>query len=587
MTNAREATLSSPDKTRTDNQEICRRGEAPPPDQQRPLLSTCAVHPGEITAVRFTRDGRSLVSLGGGYKVWNLSDRTLLATIPTERVANSPRQIMLSADEQLLLTGTEAQNHSVTVWKLFQGEPIGEYRTAPGDTVGPLGFSLDNHSILAFSQQQGLLVWDLTSHQIVLAHPLVGIDQCTPYPSTNLQFIAIVCNTANGTQAHSQFYVWDSQTRNIVAPPLRTPEIYGIEFSDDERVMGVGTGGRPTDFDFYDTTSWTATYPASEVAQLLRMRIELSRGYGELFWLPDPRPDRRGYRTNAYKVAMSRDGSTRVVYPEGPYNLRLVDTRTGQTTDLCPTGCYGGSPILHALAMSPDQRWLAAVYGGGISLWDLPAKQLVTSLHNPLRGEGNPPTTPHIQPVATTTLASQCASDLADACYQHGLNERRAGHRAEAEAILQKACGLRGSYCLELAKVAKSEGEPANELRWLEAACQQRERQGCQQWMYAAESKGDDPGVQSALLGTCKIDAGYCPALLVKADKTGTTTHVIDLVCSTTADGCESLGKSLESVQRLVHAQRAYHLACQQGKAHSCGRETELNPRVKPARATS
>lgn len=575
----------APDKIRATNQELCARGEAPHPDSRHPLLSTCAVHPGEISAVRFTRDGQSLVSAGaGGYRLWNLADGTLRTSIQGEHIRDVPRRIYLSADERSVLTTTGGQAHSVTVWNLLAGEPAGQYLTATGDALTPLGFGADNRTILTFSKQQGLIVWDVQARTKALTHPLNGMESCDPFPSPTLRLTAVVCQHANRRQEDSQFYVWDSHSQTILAPRLRVPQVYGAAFSDDERFIGVGTGGGAADFDFYETGTWTQSGPPAELMQLLRMRIDVVRGYGELFWLPDPRSDRKGYRINAYKVALSPDGNKKAVYVEGPYNLRLVDMRTNEKIDLCPPGCYGGSPILHSLDMSPDQHWLAAVYGGGISLWDIPRRQLVTSLHGLPQDKpmvAQPIPTPQELPVPPLSLTEQCERDVAASCYEQGLLERRDAHQAEAGTFLDKACRLRGSYCLEAAKLAAQEGDGGAELRWLETACRQRERQGCQQWMYLAERKHDEGGVQDALFGRCLIDGEYCPSLLVKADKAGTTTQTIDRVCQATTEGCAALGKSLEGVQRLVHASRAYESACKQGHAKACDRRDELVLQLK------
>ncbi len=577
----------APQRVRATNQELCERGEAPAPDPRQPILSACGLHQGEITAVRFTRDGQSLVSVGaGGYRLWNLSDQTLRTSIPGERIGNLPRRIILSADERSLLTTTEGQPQSLTVWNLLAGEPAGQYLTVTGDTLTPLAFGFDGRTILTFSKQQGLIVWDVQARTKALTYALNGMEWCDPFSSPTLRFIAVVCQHTNRRLEDTQFYVWDSQSRTILVPKLRVPQVYGAEFSDDERFLAVGTGGGAADFDFYETGTWTQSGPPAELAQLLRMRIELARGYGELFWLPDPRSDRKGYRINAYKVALSPDGNKKAVYPEGPYNLRLVDMQSGQSTDLCPPGCYGGSPILGGLAMSLDQHWLAVVHGGGISLWDLQRRQLAPSLH------GLPPTKPAMAkplppaqepPAPPLSLAEQCEKDVAASCYQQGLVDRREGRRTEASTFLNRACRLRGSYCLEAAKLAAKEGDAGAERRWLETACRQRDRQGCQEWMYHAERKGDESGVQEALFGRCLIDGEYCPSLLVKADKAGTTTQTIDRVCHATTEGCAALGKSLEGVQRLVHATRAYESACKQGHAQACSRKDELALHQKKA----
>ena len=574
----RDRVIHSPEKLRANATEMCARGEAPPPDHEHPLLSTCAAHPGEIQAVRFTKDGQFLVSVGaGGYRVWSLTDRSLIAAIPGERVGPLTKAILLSPDEQRLLTTTGGEEDSLTVWDLVRALPAAQFRTGAGDKVTPLGFSANGRAVLAFSRQEGLIVWDLASRQRTLSQALSRVDWCDATPSPSLRFTALACWNFDRRQEDAQFAIWDSEANTIVL--LKLPQTYGVEFSDDERVMGVSTGGRPTDFAFYETTNWGVVTLPPDATRLLSMRIEVSRGYGELFWLPDPKPGRTGYRINAYKVALSLDGNLKAVYVEGPYNLRLVDMQTNQGTDLCPPGCYGGSPILHGLVMSPDRHWLAAIYGGGISLWDLRTRQLMTSLHGlpPQKAPvaKAPPSAQVLLP-PRQTLAEQCDKDVAEACYEEGLTTRNSGKFTEAELLLEKACRLRGSYCVELAKVSAKEGNQAGELRWLKAACHQQERQGCQQWMYAAERAKDEAGIREALFGRCRIDGEYCPSLLASADKAGTTTKLIDEVCHATLNGCAAIGKSLENVHRLVHAAQAYQRACARGHAHACERKDEV-----------
>src|SRR5439155_268068 len=130
--------------------------------------------------VMLSADGRVLAVTGSGDKIllWDVVSGKSLSPIPYPIDETlSPRPLDLSPDGKVLAIGQcSTMTKGVCVpdqlqfWDVFTGKMTDHTSPKPGKAISALAFSPDRHT-LAFSNRDGIILWDRAQHRQQLALP--------------------------------------------------------------------------------------------------------------------------------------------------------------------------------------------------------------------------------------------------------------------------------------------------------------------------------------------------------------------------------------------------------------------------------
>lgn len=128
------------------------------------LLQTYKEHPGPITSVRFTPDGKTLIAAGGrpgqfgAFSLWNLADGSSIGAFRGH--SDIIQEGDLSPDGSIFATASF--DRSVTLWKLPDGTP-GRTLRDHTDAVLALAFSKDGRRLATAGADRTVKVWDVAT----------------------------------------------------------------------------------------------------------------------------------------------------------------------------------------------------------------------------------------------------------------------------------------------------------------------------------------------------------------------------------------------------------------------------------------
>jgi WD40 repeat protein len=341
-------------------------------------------HPGEVTDVVFSRDGRKLASFGWGRSlvVWNVARRTQIGPAPPgtryTAAAFSPdgRSLAVADNRTIqlldsrgrfpiaeplaghadLITGlafspdgrllaSSSYDDTVRLWDVRNRSAFGTPLAAHFDWVHSVAFSPDGRTLASAGRDEYVLLWNVRTKQ-TLGDPLEGHSEWLNSVAFSPDGRTLASASDDGSVR-----LWNARSGKLLGEPIRGHggnEVTGVAFSPDGRLLvSSGFDGRTR---FWDVRT------RKQVGRPLRNPVDETTG------TPDP----------GYGVAFSPDGT--IVATEGTADaaIRLWDVRTRkQVGNALQTNTNG----IGGIAFSPDGQTIAAgTDGGTIQFWDVPTR---------------------------------------------------------------------------------------------------------------------------------------------------------------------------------------------------------------------
>ena len=338
-------------------------------------------HPGDVTDVVFSRDGRKLASFGRerSLVVWNVARRTRIGAAPrgttytaaafspdgrtlavadnrTIQLLDSRLQFRLaeplaghadlitnlaySPDGRLL--ASSSYDDTVRLWDVRKRSAFGTPLAGFFDWVHSVAFSPDGRTLAAAGRDEYVQFWNVRTKQ-TLGDPLEGHSEWV-----NSVAFSPDGRTLASAADDGDVLLWDVRAKKTTGQPIRGHggnEVTGVAFSPDGRLLASsGFDGR--------TRFWD-----------VRTRKQAGRP------LKNPVDETTGTPEPGYGVAFSPDGE--IVATEGTADaaIRLWDVRTrkqiGKALQTNTNGVGG-------IAFSPDGQTIASgTDDGTIQFWDV------------------------------------------------------------------------------------------------------------------------------------------------------------------------------------------------------------------------
>jgi WD40 repeat protein len=304
-------------------------------------------HPGLITTIAFSPDGKSL-AVGGsmGIAIWDIETRKML-TQPLQ--GHSVNQLVFDPSGHKIAAINA--DRTLVIWEIASGKP-----RVLSENLGVLwavAFSPDGKTLASSDTGGSIAIWDVQSGLKVstLSGGHSGsVSSLIFHPSGRL----LVSGSADGTLAF-----WDLSDQTRIYKTLR-PAVGGVEhiaLSLDGRTMAVGGYGSISLWEI-DTTS---LYPENQlISETLGRHIvaplcAANSPNGELWAIKN---------TSGKLTLLNRSGDP------------LFEFETGQTEEVC------------GIAFHPDGQYLATGFDqNAILIWDISTYQLVGPA---LRGHTGP-----------------------------------------------------------------------------------------------------------------------------------------------------------------------------------------------------
>ena len=308
----------------------------------RERLGSSEAHEGGVSFVRYTPDGRLILTAGddGTVRVWEAASGRQIRVIHED---GRVHVLALSQDGKRLATGVRQPVEGVSIWDLETGRKRQDW-PEHGAIVGAeaLAFSADGETLLAFDRDQVLRIFEIaTGRERDAEQPMFSLDASGALDSWI---------TRGAFSPGNQFLaVSTDKTAHVAelsagAERFSTPSV-ATTFAPDGRSVAIATPGQPEMTRLADASYRTfgqivESIDLVDLATMKRKRIEIGSD-------------------SVTALAFSPDG--KLIAAAGGWlkpMVRLYQTNDGREIDrfTCPATIGGAD----SLTFSPDGRGLAA-----------------------------------------------------------------------------------------------------------------------------------------------------------------------------------------------------------------------------------
>ncbi|MDG5808591.1 hypothetical protein P9869_39295 [Streptomyces ossamyceticus] len=403
-----------------------------------PLKHRLAGHSTAVLAMAFSRDGRTLASVGwhGSVGLWDTASGRLRQDLMAGDRNGGARRVDTSLVEGNLPVGAAAfspdgrtlamgsgSGQGIQLWDVADGRLRKGLAKPPGDTVS-LAFSPDGRTLATAGPEHGVALWDTESGRLRRSFPLeasrlvslafspdgrtlaVSTDEHgvqlwstdTGRPRRSLprqatEWAEVMAFSPNGDTLATAglehgVALWDTESGRLRSSfPQEAFPLGSLAFSPDGQTLA--TGGQDRSVKLWEVNSGRlrrslAGHTASVLAVTFSAdgRTLATGGVDGTVRLWDVTPDQSkrtlpGRLEHADAMVFSPDGRTLATRAVGDQEARLWDAATGRSRGR-PTE-HGGD--IDSLAFSPDGRTMATGGGGrGVKLWKTATGRLQRTL---------------------------------------------------------------------------------------------------------------------------------------------------------------------------------------------------------------
>jgi len=330
-----------------------------------------------IYSIAFNPNGQTLVtSAGNTIALWDVATRKSIGQLGSDHygqitsVAFSPDgKILASGSCGKFVSGTVGIQGEIILWDLATSQPIGQPLLVHAGYVNSLAFSPDGKTLASGSDDQAVILWDISD---------VFGNNMAPRRSIIGQSLSITGSSIRGmvfnpdgkilaSIGYKVIDLWDVATIQPIGQPLEGLSWWAksLAFSPDGKTLAAGGCGSD---DYMNCTQ----------GEILLWDMTSHQPIGEPL---------KGHTKETFSLAFSPDGKTFVsgssgceVTPLGKCTIGEIivwDVATRQPTgpSLAIQIPYQVS-IVTSLAFSPHEKILASgTLGGSIVLWDMAKAQ--------------------------------------------------------------------------------------------------------------------------------------------------------------------------------------------------------------------
>lgn len=371
----------------------------------------------------FTRDGRYLITLGRGLRVWDGATGTLLRTLPATLdaeniiVADGATHTVLARRRDV--TPDQPESRGLWIWNLQDGtrsveipEPTEKQRAYPiGITPRGEAIVMRAGSIEAWPLRGGgprLRVDPVPGRMFCGTGDQIAHEkQCNELSRSGRWYVTLDRDTAD---RRAPYWTWlidlETGTKRRLMPPASMDEHGGRTFaiSPDETTLAFErSDGMWIDYPLSAASASDGTggrfVPGVHQRNLFLMPMTYTRDGRRIIAMGDTYniatyDAQTGtlvgrvappFAENEGAVFVSADGSRVIAYRYIADILVVIDGYSGkQLGYLCPYFCNRAhNPIALPYAVSPDGRRVATGGRLGAGLWDTDADTLITALRDP------------------------------------------------------------------------------------------------------------------------------------------------------------------------------------------------------------
>jgi serine/threonine protein kinase/WD40 repeat protein len=392
-------------------------------------VTPAMVHPGRVTGVAFTLDGKSVATgcLDGGLRIWEATTGKLIHGPLWDSEFGKPKlpgegydNVLVSVERQSLLT---VRDRVAQVWNTTTGVPIGKILPVSHGSVGladsgNLVLSVDANAIIAWDPQTSKEKYRLEdkgkfSHLLTIAPDGVTVavaeaTQCvqlwncrannklavTPAhssPITALKFSADGSLLASGT-SNGTVYLWKAGDGSLVGErQLSSARISNLDFSSDAHQLAavdgehgmvsiVGLLGEPST----EPIHIPSTIRAARWIPGKDWLLSFSADGAARLW--QPRPQQRAFQwahgAPIRGATASKDRRTlATIDSDGAWAITGLEGTGANPNEAATSPVASGTDDPVAVALTSDGSKVAiAGLRGAVALWDVAGRKKIRDL---------------------------------------------------------------------------------------------------------------------------------------------------------------------------------------------------------------